>query len=204
VKPVAVVTGRAVPLDRSDVDTDQIIPSDWLKRVERTGFGAGLFSEWRDDRNFVLNQPQYAGATILVAGPNFGTGSSREHAVWSLLDYGFEAIVSPRFADIFRNNCTKQGLLPVEVAPDLGRSLLDAVMADPALELTIDVARGTIEAPAAGLGGSFPLDEFTRERLLNGWDDIGLTLRHADEISVYESHRVPWMPTAQAPSSTTR
>jgi 3-isopropylmalate/(R)-2-methylmalate dehydratase small subunit len=158
VKPVTVVTGRAVPLDRSDVDTDQIIPSDWLKRVERTGFGAGLFSEWRDDRNFVLNEPQYAGATILVAGANFGTGSSREHAVWALLDYGFEAVVSPRFADIFRNNCTKQGLLPVEVEPGLGRSLLDAVVADPSLELTIDVARGTVEAPAAGLAGSFPLD----------------------------------------------
>ncbi len=119
-KPVTVVTGRAVPLDRSDVDTDQIIPSDWLKRVERTGFGAGLFSEWRDDRAFVLNQPEYAGSTILVAGPNFGTGSSREHAVWALLDYGFEAIVSPRFADIFRNNCTKQGLLPVEVDAAFG------------------------------------------------------------------------------------
>jgi 3-isopropylmalate/(R)-2-methylmalate dehydratase small subunit len=189
-----VVTGRAVPLDRSDVDTDQIIPSDWLKRVERTGFGAGLFSEWRDDRNFVLNEQQYAGANILVAGPNFGTGSSREHAVWALLDYGFEAVVSPRFADIFRNNCTKQGLLPVEVDPELGRSLLDAVAADPSLELTIDVARGTVEAPAAGLAGSFPLDEFTRERLLNGWDDIGLTLRHGDEISVYERQRSPWMP----------
>jgi 3-isopropylmalate/(R)-2-methylmalate dehydratase small subunit len=196
VKPVTVVTGRAVPLDRSDVDTDQIIPSDWLKRVERTGFGAGLFSEWRDDRNFVLNAPQYAGANILVAGANFGTGSSREHAVWALLDYGFEAVVSPRFADIFRNNCTKQGLLPVEVEPGLGRSLLDAVVADPSLELTIDVARSTVEAPAAGLAGSFPLDEFTRERLLNGWDDIGLTLRHGDEISVYERRRSPWMPTA--------
>jgi len=107
-------TGRGVPLVRSDVDTDQIIPSDWLKRVERTGFGVGLFSEWRDDREFVLNKPEYAGATILVAGPNFGTGSSREHAVWALADYGFEAVVSPRFADIFRNNCTKQGLLPVQ------------------------------------------------------------------------------------------
>jgi 3-isopropylmalate/(R)-2-methylmalate dehydratase small subunit len=196
VKPVTVVTGRAVPLDRSDVDTDQIIPSDWLKRVERTGFGAGLFSEWRDDRAFVLNQPEYAGATVLVAGPNFGTGSSREHAVWALMDYGFEAVVSPRFADIFRNNCTKQGLLPVEVEPALGRSLLDAVMADPSLELTIDVARGTVEAPAAGLAGSFPLDEFTRDRLLNGWDDIGLTLRHGDDISAYELERAPWMPTA--------
>jgi len=197
-KPVTVVTGRAVPLDRSDVDTDQIIPSDWLKRVERTGFGAGLFSEWRDDRAFVLNQPEFAGASILVAGPNFGTGSSREHAVWALLDYGFEAVVSPRFADIFRNNCTKQGLLPVEVKPALGRSLLDAVVADPSLELTIDVARGTVEAPAAGLGGSFPLDEFTRERFLNGWDDIGLTLRYGDAITAYERDRRPWMPTVTA------
>jgi 3-isopropylmalate/(R)-2-methylmalate dehydratase small subunit len=198
VKPVTVVTGHAVPLDRSDVDTDQIIPSDWLKRVERTGFGAGLFSEWRDDRSFVLNQPEYAGSNILVAGPNFGTGSSREHAVWALLDYGFEAIVSPRFADIFRNNCTKQGLLPVEVEPALGRALLDAVVADPRLELTIDVARGTVEAPAAGLAGSFPLDTFTRDRLLNGWDDIGLTLRHGDDISTFERHRSPWLPTVTA------
>ncbi len=196
VKPVTVVTGRAVPLDRSDVDTDQIIPSDWLKRVERTGFGAGLFSEWRDDRAFVLNQPEYGGASILVAGPNFGTGSSREHAVWALLDYGFEAVVSPRFADIFRNNCTKQGLVPVEVEPALGRALLDAVVADPSLELTIDVARGSVEAPAAGLTGTFPLDEFTRDRLLNGWDDIGLTLRHSDDITAYERTRAPWLPTA--------
>jgi 3-isopropylmalate/(R)-2-methylmalate dehydratase small subunit len=198
VNPVQVVTGRAVPLDRSDVDTDQIIPSDWLKRVERTGFGAGLFSEWRDDREFVLNRPEYAGATVLVAGPNFGTGSSREHAVWALADYGFEAVVSPRFADIFRNNCTKQGLLPVEVDAELGRRLLDSVAADPSLEITIDVARGTIEAPAAGISGTFPLDEFTRERLLNGWDDIGLTLRHQDDITRYEGNRAAWLPTASA------
>ena len=195
-RPVQVVTGRAVPLDRSDVDTDQIIPSDWLKRVERTGFGAGLFSEWRDDRNFVLNRPEHAGATILVAGPNFGTGSSREHAVWALMDYGFEAVVAPRFGDIFRINSTKQGLLPVQVEPYLGRRLLDAVSADPSLELTIDVARGTIEAPAAGLAGTFPLDEFTRERLLNGWDDIGLTMRHEDDIAAYEGTRSGWMPTS--------
>jgi 3-isopropylmalate/(R)-2-methylmalate dehydratase small subunit len=196
VKPLKIVTGRAVPLDRSDVDTDQIIPSDWLKRVERTGFGVGLFSEWRDDRDFVLNQPQFAGATILVAGPNFGTGSSREHAVWALTDYGFEVVISPKFGDIFRNNCTKQGLLPAQVDPTFGRTLLDAVLDDPTLELTVDVARGTIEAPAAGLTGTFPLDEFTRERLLNGWDDIGLTLRHDGSIAEYETHRAPWLPVA--------
>jgi len=200
-KPVVVVTGRAVPLDRSDVDTDQIIPSDWLKRVERTGFGAGLFAEWRDDRNFVLNDENHVGATILVAGHNFGTGSSREHAVWALMDYGFEAVVSSQFADIFRNNCTKQGLLPVQVSVELDRALLAAVAADPSLELTIDVERGTIDAPAAGLSGTFPLDEFTRARLLNGWDDIGLTLRHADAIDSYETHRAAWLPSAALPSS---
>ncbi len=199
-RQVHVVTGRAVPLDRSDVDTDQIIPSDWLKRVERTGFGLGLFSEWRDDRDFVLNRPEHTGATILLAGPNFGTGSSREHAVWALMDYGFEAVVSSRFGDIFRINCTKQGLLPVEVEPPLARALLDAVSSDPSLELTIDVQLGTVEAPAAGLSGTFPLDEFTRERLLNGWDDIGLTLRHQDAISRYERGRSQWMPSASLPA----
>ncbi|HXR22841.1 MAG TPA: 3-isopropylmalate dehydratase small subunit, partial [Acidimicrobiales bacterium] len=130
-KPVRVITGRGVPLDRSDVDTDQIIPASWLKKVERTGFGQGLFSEWRDDRDFVLNKPEYAGATILVAGPNFGTGSSREHAVWALTDYGFEAVISPRFGDIFRNNSTKAGLLPVQVSAAVGKALLEAVQADP-------------------------------------------------------------------------
>jgi 3-isopropylmalate/(R)-2-methylmalate dehydratase small subunit len=195
-EPVIVVTGRALPLDRTDVDTDQIIPSDWLKRVERTGFGAGLFSEWRDDRNFVLNDPEFAGANILVAGHNFGTGSSREHAVWALMDFGFRAVVSSRFADIFRNNCTKQGLLPVQVIEDLDRALLDAVRDDPSLEITIDVARGTVEAPKAGLSGTFPLDEFTRERLLNGWDDIGLSLRHADAITEYELRRPAFLPSA--------
>jgi 3-isopropylmalate/(R)-2-methylmalate dehydratase small subunit len=195
-KPVVVVTGRAVPLDRSDVDTDQIIPSDWLKRVERTGFGAGLFAEWRDDRDFVLNDPGFVGATILVAGPNFGTGSSREHAVWALMDYGFEAVISSSFADIFRNNCTKQGLVPVQVSPEIDRALLDAVTADPGLELTVDVARGTVEAPAVGITAEFPMDGFTRERLLNGWDDIGLSLRHQDEITRFEQRRPEWLPTA--------
>lgn len=195
-KPVQVITGRGVPLDRSDIDTDQIIPSDWLKRVERTGFGAGLFAEWRDDRSFVLNDERFVGATILVAGSNFGIGSSREHAVWALMDYGFEAVVSPRFADIFRNNATKQGLLPVQVDDELGRSLLDALSADPKLEITIDVARRTIEVPAAGLSGSFALAEFDRERLLNGWDDIGLTMRRLDDIERYETGRPKWLPSA--------
>jgi 3-isopropylmalate/(R)-2-methylmalate dehydratase small subunit len=193
-KPITVITGRAVPLDRSDVDTDQIIPSDWLKRVERTGFGAGLFSEWRDERSFVLNQPEYQGATILIAGMNFGTGSSREHAVWALTDFGFEAVISPRFADIFRNNATKQGLLPAQLDEAAVRTLIDAVVADPTLEITIDVAKGTVEAPAIGLTASFPLDPFTRDRLLNGWDDIGLTLRNEDEIESYERARPTFMP----------
>ncbi len=191
------VSGRAVPLDRSDVDTDQIIPSDWLKRVERTGFGAGLFAEWRDDRDFVLNQEIYAGATILVAGPNFGTGSSREHAVWALQDYGFDAVVSPGFGDIFRNNCTKAGLVPVQVDALTGRLLLDAVIAEPAMLITIDIQRGTLEALPAGIEVTFPMDEFTRDRLVNGWDDIGLTLRYEDEIEAYEATRADWMPTTR-------
>ena len=194
-QPVRIVTGTAVPLDRSDVDTDQIIPSDWLKRVERTGFGAGLFSEWRDDRSFVMNDAVYAGATILVAGPNFGTGSSREHAVWALMDYGFQAVVSPRFADIFRNNCTKSGLLPVEIEPSVNHALMEAITTDPTLEITIDVERGTLSAPAAGIEATFPLDEFTRHRLLEGLDDIGLTLRHGDDITAYETRRPGWLPT---------
>ncbi len=193
---VRVITGTAVPLDRSDVDTDQIIPSDWLKRIERTGFGKGLFSEWRDDRNFVLNQAQYAGANILIAGPNFGTGSSREHAVWALEDYGFKAVVSPRFGDIFRNNATKVGLLPVELPADIAEQLLRAVEADPALEITIDVERRTLSAPKIGIEAAFPLDDHTQYRLLNGLDDIGLSLRHDAEITSFESRRPAWAPTA--------
>jgi len=196
-KPVTIITGRAVPLDRSDVDTDQIIPSDWLKRVERTGFGAGLFSEWRDDRSFVLNQEEYMGASILIAGMNFGTGSSREHAVWALMDYGFEAVISPRFADIFRNNSTKQGLLPAQLSEAEVRTLLEAVVDDPSVEITIDVAKGSVEAPAIGFMASFPLDNFTRDRFLNGWDDIGLTLRNEDAIETYESSRADFMPTTR-------
>ncbi|MFP5318457.1 MAG: 3-isopropylmalate dehydratase small subunit [Acidimicrobiia bacterium] len=192
--PLRTVTGRAAPLGRSDVDTDQIIPSEWLKRVERTGFGQGLFAEWRSEPGFVLNQPQYDGAAILVTGPNFGTGSSREHAVWALMDHGFKAVVSPRFADIFRTNCTKAGLLPVQVGAETGRALLAAVEADPTLEVTVDVEARTIAAPSAGIEAEFPLDDHTRTRFLEGLDDIALTLRHEGEVAAYEATRPGWMP----------
>ena len=194
--PVRQITGTAVPLRRSDVDTDQIIPSEWLKRVERTGFGKGLFAEWRSDPDFVLNQPRYSGASVLVTGPNFGTGSSREHAVWALQDYGFQAVVSPRFADIFRTNCTKAGLLPVQVDAAVGEALLAAVEADPATVITIDVESRTLMAAAASVSTTFPLDDFTQMRFLEGLDDIGLSLRHADEIAAYEASRPAWLPSA--------
>ncbi len=191
--------GTAVPLDRSDVDTDQIIPASWLKRVERTGFGAGLFSEWRkNDPDFPLDRLQHAGATILVAGPNFGVGSSREHAVWALMEGGFRAVISPRFGDIFRNNATKSGLVPVVVEPEFGEALLRAVQDNPALEIVVDVEQREVSAPGVGLLASFPLDDFTRYRLLEGLDDIGLTLRHTDEISAYEATRPGWMPRVAA------
>ena len=186
---VKVVTGTAVPLDRSDVDTDQIIPSDWLKRVERTGFGEGLFSEWRDDPEFVTNLPQFNEAEILVAGPNFGTGSSREHAVWAIMDYGFKAVVSPRFADIFRNNCTKNGLVPVTVTSELGAELLRAVEDDPTLEMKIDIETRTFSVPAMGVEVEFELDDATRERFLKGLDDIGITLANEDAITAFEATR---------------
>jgi 3-isopropylmalate/(R)-2-methylmalate dehydratase small subunit len=189
---VSVVTGTAVPLDRSDVDTDQIIPSDWLKRVERTGFGVGLFSEWRDDRDFVLNKAEHADATILIGGPNFGTGSSREHAVWAIMDYGFAAVISPRFGDIFRNNSTKNGLVPVQVSAEVGDALMRAVEADPTLEITVDVDRRIVAAPAVGIEEPFPLDDATRERFLEGLDDIGITMRNADDISTFEATRPAW------------
>ncbi len=189
-RAVRVVEGRAVPLGRSDVDTDQIIPSEWLKRVERTGFGRGLFSEWRDDSGFVLNQPEFQGATILLAGPRFGTGSSREHAVWALMDYGFEAVVAPSFGDIFANNSSKQGLVIVRLGHDLLDQLTALVVADPSRLVVIDVERARIEVPDAGWGADFPLDPLVRERLVNGWDDIGLTLRHGDLIDAFEAAHV--------------
>ncbi|NNN20052.1 MAG: 3-isopropylmalate dehydratase small subunit [Acidimicrobiaceae bacterium] len=194
-QPIKEIKGTALPLDRSDVDTDQIIPSEWLKKVERTGFGEGLFEEWREDPNFVLNNPAYKNSRIIVAGPNFGTGSSREHAVWALTDYGFEAVISPRFGDIFRNNSTKSGLVPVV----LSQADVDAIMAEvkknAATEIIIDVVGRKVKVPAIGLETSFPMDDFTHFRLLEGLDDIGLTLRYAEDIKNYEFSRAAWLPT---------
>ena len=186
-KPVRVVEGRAVPLERSDVDTDQIIPSDWLKRVERTGFGRGLFSEWRDDPDFVLNRPDYVGASILVAGPRFGIGSSREHAVWALMDYGFEAVIAPSFGDIFVNNASKQGLVIVVLDAADVEELTALIKADTTRLVVVDVERRSVEVPDAGFQRRFEIDPLTRERLLNGWDDIGLTLLRESEITAFEA-----------------
>ncbi len=193
-EPIHIVSGKVVPLDRSDVDTDQIIPSGWLKRVERTGFGAGLFSQWREEPGFVLNQPEHARATILLTGARFGVGSSREHAVWALLDYGFRAVIAPSFGDIFRNNSTKAGLVPVELGVEEAAELMSAIQADPDLEVVIDVERLTVEAPKIGFTAKFPIDPFTQHRLLEGLDDIGLSLAHADAIMAYEATRADWLP----------
>ena len=195
---VTEIVGHAVPLDRSDVDTDQIIPSDWLKRVERTGFGAGLFSEWRENPDFVLNRPEYQGddVRVLVAGPNFGTGSSREHAPWALEDYGFEAIISPRFADIFRNNCLKIGLVPVELPQEAVDRIMAAITDDPTIEIVVDVVDLRCLVPAIDLDEPFHLDAHHHHRLVNGLDDIGITLQYVDAISTYEADRPTWLPTA--------
>jgi 3-isopropylmalate/(R)-2-methylmalate dehydratase small subunit len=195
-EPIGVVAGTAVPLDRADVDTDQIIPARYLKRVERTGYGEFLFDEWRKDPSFVLNDQRYAGASILLAGPNFGGGSSREHAVWALEDYGFRAVIAPSFADIFRSNCTKIGVLPVELPLESVRALMDAVLDEPATEIAIDLDRRAVEAPS--VQESFDIDDYTRWRLMEGLDDIGLTLRHTDAIAAYEATRPAHLPTATA------
>jgi 3-isopropylmalate/(R)-2-methylmalate dehydratase small subunit len=192
-KSVHVISGRGVPLRRSDVDTDQIIPAEWLKRVERTGFEKGLFSTWRDDRNFVLNDERYVGASILVAGPSFGVGSSREHAVWAIQQGGFDAVIAPSFSDIFRNNCAKNGLVPVIVPEATVEAIWEAIEADPATEITVDVERLSVEVPAVGITHSFPMEPQTRHRFLNGLDDVGITLTHVDEISSFEQHRPAWM-----------
>jgi 3-isopropylmalate/(R)-2-methylmalate dehydratase small subunit len=211
-EPFVTHTGRAVPLRRTNVDTDQIIPAEYLKRVSRAGFGDGLFAAWREDPSFVLNQPQYAGATILVAGTDFGIGSSREHAVWALTDYGFRAVIAPRFGDIFRTNSTKAGLLPVILPEATVSALQDAIEADPGTEVTVDLGRREVRAGAAGaaetagaagtigaagaaeIRAPFEIDDYTRWRLMEGLDDIGLTLRHADEITAFEHSRPAWLP----------
>jgi len=192
-KSVQVLTGRGVPLKRSDVDTDQIIPADWLKRVERTGFEAGLFSTWRDDRNFVLNDERYSGASILVAGPSFGVGSSREHAVWAIQQYGFDAVIAPSFSDIFRNNCTKNGLAPVILPQAAVEKLWELIEADANTEIVVDMEKLLVEVPSAGFKESFPMDAPTQHRFLNGLDDIGITMTHAAEIDSFEKTRPNWL-----------
>ncbi len=192
-RAVQIVTGRGVPLKRSDVDTDQIIPAEWLKRVERTGFEKGLFATWRDDRDFVLNDERYAGASILVAGPAFGVGSSREHAVWAIQQGGFDAVIAPSFSDIFRNNCTKNGLVPVVVPDEVVARLWELIEADPATEIVVDMERLVVEVPAAGLSAPFPMDPATQHRFLNGLDDVGITLTHAAAIDDYEATRPAWL-----------
>ena len=192
-KSVRIVSGTGVPLRRSDVDTDQIIPADWLKRVERTGFEKGLFSTWRDDRDFVLNQEQYQGASVLVAGPAFGVGSSREHAVWAIQQGGFDAVIAPSFSDIFHNNCTKNGLVPVVLPETTVEAIWAAIEADATTEIVVDVERLMVEVPSAGIAEPFPIDPPTQHRFLEGLDDIALTLTHADAIDTYESNRPAWM-----------
>jgi 3-isopropylmalate/(R)-2-methylmalate dehydratase small subunit len=192
-KTVRIVTGTAGPLKRSDVDTDQIIPAEWLKRVERTGFEKGLFSTWKDDRNFVMNDEQYAGASILVAGPAFGVGSSREHAVWAIQQGGFDAVIAPSFSDIFRNNCTKNGLIPVVLPDDVVTRLWALIEADPTTEIVVDMERLLVEVPADGLSVPFPMDSATQHRFLNGLDDVGITMTHAAEIDSFEAARPAWL-----------
>ncbi|MGH3460150.1 MAG: 3-isopropylmalate dehydratase small subunit [Kribbellaceae bacterium] len=184
--------GTAVPLRRGNVDTDQIIPAVYLKRVTRTGFEDGLFAAWRNDPEFVLNKPEYDGASVLVAGPDFGTGSSREHAVWALLDYGFRVVVSSRFGDIFRGNAGKSGLLPAPVEQDVVEQLWKLIEADTATVVTVDLEQRTISA--GDLTASFEIDDYTRYRLLNGLDDIGITLSHESAISDYEAGRPSYKP----------
>jgi 3-isopropylmalate/(R)-2-methylmalate dehydratase small subunit len=199
-EPFVTHTGRAVSLRRAHVDTDQIIPAEYLKRVTRSGFGDGLFAAWRADPGFVLNQPQAAGATVLVAGPDFGIGSSREHAVWALLDYGFRAVISARFGDIFRNNSVQAGLLPVRLPERTVTALADAVEADPQTLVTVDLAAREVRAEQAGgvvpVSAPIEIDDYTRWRLMEGLDDISLTLRHAEEITRYEKSRPGWLPVA--------
>jgi 3-isopropylmalate/(R)-2-methylmalate dehydratase small subunit len=188
------IAGRTVALDRRDVDTDQIIPASWLKRVERSGFAAGLFGAWREDPGFVLNRPGAAEAKVLVAGSNFGCGSSREHAVWALQDFGFQAVVAPSFGDIFRNNAIASGLVPAKVTEEGVARLFAALAAGPDAEVVVDVAAREVAIPSAGLAEPFELADYAQWRLLEGLDDIGLTLRHEEEITAFEASRPVWLP----------
>jgi len=192
VKAVRIISGRGVPLKRSDVDTDQIIPAEWLKRVERTGFEKGLFSTWRDDRNFVLNDERYAGASILIAGKSFGVGSSREHAVWAIQQGGFDAVIAPSFSDIFRNNCGKNGLIVVELSEETVAKLWQIIETDPKTEITVDVERLTVEVPSCGISEKFAMNPDTQNRFLNGLDDIAISLKHEAAISQFEKTRPSW------------
>ncbi|MGH3686132.1 MAG: 3-isopropylmalate dehydratase small subunit [Pseudonocardiaceae bacterium] len=192
-------SGVGVPLRRSDVDTDQIIPAVYLKRVSRTGFQDGLFASWRAHEDFVLNQAAYRNGSVLVAGPDFGTGSSREHAVWALLDYGFRVVISPRFGDIFRGNAGKQGLLAAQCGRDDVEALWTLLETEPGTEVTVDLSAQTVQAK--DLTVDFTIDGYTRWRLLEGLDDIALSLRHAQEIDAFESQRPSWLPTTSQPSA---
>ena len=191
-EPTRLVVGRALPLERANVDTDQIIPSHWLKRIERTGYALGLFEAWRKDPSFVLNDDRYRGAKILIAGANFGCGSSREHAVWALRESGFRAVIAPTIADIFKSNAIKNGLIPVELEADAVSRLLAAVKADTGTAITVDVAQRTVAAP--GLEAPFALADFFQTYLLEGLDDIALTLRHERDIAAFEANRAEWLP----------
>jgi 3-isopropylmalate/(R)-2-methylmalate dehydratase small subunit len=193
VKPVNVIHGRVLPLWRADVDTDQIMPKQFLKRIERTGFGEFVFHDWRQDPDFVLNDERYAGANVLVTGPNFGSGSSREHAPWGLQQYGFEAVIAPSFADIFRNNCAKIGLLTVELPADVCARLVALAVEDPAgATVRIDLPAQTVTAPVGEW--TFAIAGFTKRLLVEGLDDIGLTLQHDDAIGAFEAERAAWLP----------
>jgi 3-isopropylmalate/(R)-2-methylmalate dehydratase small subunit len=191
-EPVKKVEGKALPLGWNDVDTDQIVPSDALKRIERTGFGQFLFSQWREDPDFVMNKPEHEGAVVLIAGQNFGSGSSREHAPWAIQDYGFGAVIAPSFADIFKNNCAKIGLLAVELPEEAVQQLLDVVRKDSEAEISVDLEGRVVKGP--GFEEPFAFDNFARYRLLNGLDDIGLTLTHEDELEAFEKSRPSYLP----------
>jgi 3-isopropylmalate/(R)-2-methylmalate dehydratase small subunit len=188
------IEGTAIPLDRANVDTDQIIPAIWLRRVERTGFADGLFSSWKQDPEFIMNKPEFQGGSILIAGPNFGIGSSREHAVWALMENGIQAVISPKFGDIFRNNATKTGLVPVVVPDEVNDLLMRAATEEPGLVISIDIENRKLSVPELGIEVEFPMDDFTQYRLLEGLDDIGITMRHADAITAFEASRPSWMP----------